>query len=111
MAEPPYPIKVTSDAENDLASIHAYMAAHRSADDADALIDRLVERMNALRDFPLRGTVPQEMAVLGEDAYRQIVQPPYRIIYHFTGAFVLILMIADGRRDMQALLSQRLLGQ
>ncbi|QGP78922.1 type II toxin-antitoxin system RelE/ParE family toxin [Sphingobium sp. CAP-1] len=111
MIEPSYPIEVTDDVENDLANIHAYMAAQRSAEDADQLIDRLVERMVALRDFPLRGAIPQELGALGENEYRQLVHAPYRIIYHFTGRFVAILMIADGRRDMRTLLEQRLFGK
>lgn len=111
MIEPPYPIEVTDDAENDLVNIHAYMASQRTTNDADHLIDRLVERMMALRHFPLRGSIPQELGALGENEYRQLVHAPYRIIYHFTGRLVAILMIADGRRDMRTLLEQRLFGK
>jgi hypothetical protein len=34
---------------------------------------------------------------------------PYRIIYRIIGEYVYVMLIADGRRDMQALLQRRLL--
>jgi len=42
--------------------------------------------------------------------YRETFFKPYRIIYSVEGTRVDVYMIADGRRDMQALLSRRLLG-
>jgi toxin ParE1/3/4 len=62
-----------------------------------------------LRTFPLRGGVPNELDALGVRDYRQLLSRPYRIIYHFDDKVVDILMIADGRRDMQTLLTHRLL--
>ena len=41
--------------------------------------------------------------------YREIFFKPYRIIYRVMGDNVYVLVIADGRRDMQALLLRRLL--
>ena len=41
--------------------------------------------------------------------YREIFFKPYRIIYRVMGDNVYVLVIADGRRDMQALLQRRLL--
>jgi toxin ParE1/3/4 len=35
---------------------------------------------------------------------------PYRIIYYLSDDRVIIVLIADGRRDMRSLLAQRLLG-
>ena len=35
---------------------------------------------------------------------------PYRIVYQVLGETVYVMLIADGRRDMQALLQRRLLG-
>ncbi|SEJ31749.1 toxin ParE1/3/4 [Sphingobium sp. AP50] len=110
MAEPPYPVRLADSAMNDLADIRSYIAEQRSPEDADRLIDMLVDRMASLRHFPLRGSVPLELDALGVRDYRQLLQNPYRIVYHFAEDAVAILMIADGRRDMQALLQQRLLG-
>jgi toxin ParE1/3/4 len=41
--------------------------------------------------------------------YREISFKPYRIIYRVMAENVYVLVIADGRRDMQALLQRRLL--
>ena len=41
--------------------------------------------------------------------YREIVFKPYRIIYRVMEDNVYVLVIADGRRDMQTLLQRRLL--
>jgi len=35
---------------------------------------------------------------------------PYRLIYRVTSKQIVIYIIADGRRDMQASLSRRMLG-
>ena len=41
--------------------------------------------------------------------YREIFFKPYRIIYRVMEDNVHVLVIADGRRDMQTLLQRRLL--
>jgi toxin ParE1/3/4 len=48
--------------------------------------------------------------VLGIREYRQIYFKPYRVIYRVMDKQVVIYLIADGRRDMQSLLTRRLLG-
>ncbi|MDZ4201419.1 MAG: type II toxin-antitoxin system RelE/ParE family toxin [Gallionella sp.] len=63
-----------------------------------------------LSDFPERGTYPKELIALGIREYRQAHFKPYRLIYRVSGKQAFIYIIADGRRDMQALLSRRMLG-
>ena len=46
---------------------------------------------------------------LGILEYREIFFKPYRIIYRVMDKNVYVLLIADGRRDMQTLLQKRLL--
>ena len=48
---------------------------------------------------------------LGIKEYRQVFFKPYRLIYRVMNADVVVYVIADGRRDMQSLLTRRLLGQ
>jgi len=47
---------------------------------------------------------------LGIREYREVFLKPTRIIYRIIEKKVYILLIADGRRDMDALLQRRLLG-
>ncbi|MDR3556638.1 MAG: hypothetical protein P4L55_17950 [Syntrophobacteraceae bacterium] len=49
------------------------------------------------------------MLAIGLREYREIYFKPYRIIYRVLAETVYVMVIADGRRDMQALLQSRLL--
>ena len=50
-----------------------------------------------------------ELAAIGVTDYRQRAFKPYRIIYRIVGMKVYVYLVADGRRDMQSLLTRRLL--
>ncbi len=111
MTAPTFEVRFTQDAEDDLESIHDYVATHRSGDQADALLGGLLERIATLETFPMRGAVPEELADLGSTDFRQQLHGPYRLIYRVIDKVVFVVVIADGRRDMQALLERRLLGR
>jgi toxin ParE1/3/4 len=74
-------------------------------------VSELRELAEGLQSFPERGSVPKELEATGSPEFRQLVRPPYRLFYAVTEHEVLILLIADGRRDMQTLLRQRLLSR
>ena len=59
--------------------------------------------------MPERGSHPKELLELGIREYRQMFFKPYRLIYRVTGGKVYVHLVVDGRRDMQTLLSRRLL--
>ena len=111
MAVARYEVRLTQGAEEDLEALHDYLAENRSEGEADALLDALLGKIEAFESFPLRGSVPQELDGLGIREFRQTLLPPYRLIYRVVGSKVFISVIADGRRDMQALLERRLLGR
>lgn len=93
---------------SDLDEIAAFMTEVRGRDEAAALVTTLLDRAETLGTFPRRGAVPKEMLELDEVHCRQIVHKQYRIIYLVIGSTVRVAMIADGRRDMPALLRERL---
>ena len=105
-----YKVLLTKGAERDLEDLCGYIAQYDSPDSADYVLDRLMEVAESLAAFPERGSHPQELLALGIREYRQSFFKPYRVIYRVIGKQVIIYVIADGRRDMQALLSRRLLG-
>lgn len=111
MTEERFEVELTQGAEDDLEAIHEYLAEQRSAEAAESLLDALLEKIHALERFPQQGSVPKELEALGIREFRQILLDPYRLIYRIIGSKVFILVIADGRRDMQALLERRLLGR
>ncbi|WP_448665237.1 type II toxin-antitoxin system RelE/ParE family toxin (plasmid) [Sphingomonas sp. CJ20] len=104
-----YTVYLTAGAEADLVDIYDWIAAHRAPDQADAFFDTMLARIDSLEAFPDRGGVPAELDALGIREFRQIVAPPYRLLYRAIVDSVFVLLIADGRRDFQALLERRLL--
>jgi toxin ParE1/3/4 len=105
-----YEILLTQGAEQDLESIHDYIAEFDCIANANYVLDQLMEVMEGLAQFPERGSYPKELAALGIKEYRQTAFKPYRVIYRVVGNHVVIYLIVDGRRDMQSVLSRRLLG-
>ena len=102
-------VMLTEGAERDLEEIYDYIAEFDSPTSANHVLDKLLEVAESLATFPERGSYPRELLALGIREYRQTVFKPYRIIYRIKTQ-VFIYLIADDRRDMQALLARRLLG-
>jgi toxin ParE1/3/4 len=103
-------VLLTKSAERDIEEIYDYIADNDTPENADHVLDKLMEVAETLSTFPERGAYPKELLLLGIREYRQAHFKPYRLIYRVIGKQVLIYMIADGRRDMQTLLSRRMLG-
>jgi toxin ParE1/3/4 len=76
---------------------------------ADYVLDRISEAFRKLAELPERGTYPKELSEVGIREFREVFFKPYRIIYRVERRTLYVYLIADGRRDMQALLSRRLL--
>ena len=103
-------VLLTAGAEQDLEAIYDYIAEYDSLASANYVLDMLVKTTENLSRFPKRGSYPKELLCLGIKVYRQALFKSYRVIYSTTDSDVIIHLIADGRRDMQSLLSRRLLG-
>jgi toxin ParE1/3/4 len=105
-----YGVLLTQGAEQDLESIHDYISEFDSVANANHVLDRLMEVVEGLTQFPERGSYPKELVALGIKDYRQTGFKSYRVIYRILGDRVVIYLIVDGRRDLQSLLARRLLG-
>jgi toxin ParE1/3/4 len=103
-------VLLTEDAERDLEDIYDYIAEFDSPSNAEHVLDRLLDVVERLESLPERGSQPKELRSLGIHEYRQSFFKPYRVICRVIDDQVIIYVIADGRRDMQSLLSRRLLG-
>ena len=102
-------VLLTEDAERDLEDVYSYIAEHDCRQNADYVLDRLLQVTDSLATAPERGLVPRELGALGIREYRQVFFKPYRVIYRQIDQQVVIYISADGRRDMQSLLARRLL--
>ena len=104
-----YEVALTKSASRDLEEIYDYIELHDGRRPADDLLNALEEGFASLESLPNRGTVPNELEELGIMEFREIFFKPYRIIYEVTEKQVIVYLIADGRREMRALLERRLL--
>ena len=100
---------LTDDAARDLEALYDYIESHDAPGKADYVLDQIEKAFASLAENPERGARPKELLVVGLREYREIFFKPYRIIYRVMSENVYVMVIADGRRDMQTLLQRRLL--
>ena len=105
----PFAVFLTTDSARDLNELYDYIAVHDSSRKADYVLEQIEKTFSTLSEFPERGVYPKELLKLGIREYREIFFKPYRIIYRVMDKNVYVLLVADGRRDMQSLLQRRLL--
>jgi toxin ParE1/3/4 len=105
----PFKVLLTNDAARDLDELYDYIALHDAPRKADHVLEQIEKAFSKLSEFPERGAYPKELLALGIREYREVFFKPYRIIYRVMDKNVYVLMIVDGRRDMQSLLQRRLL--
>lgn len=77
---------------------------------AQQVFDQVAERSRALETLPFRGRVVPELARYEVTAYRELIIPPYRLMYRIDGDRVLVVAVFDSRRDLEEILLSRFLG-
>ncbi len=105
----PFSVFLTDDASRYLEDIVDYIEKHDVPGKAEHVLEQIEKTLKSLSEMPQRGTYPKELLALGLREYREIFFKPYRIIYRIMDPRVYVMLIADDRRDMQALLQRRLL--
>lgn len=105
----PFSVLLTDDAAHDLEDLCAYIDLHDAPGKGDYVLEQIEKVFDSLSENPQRGACPKELLAVGLREYREIFFKPYRIIYRVVERNVYVLLIVDGRRDMQALLQRRLL--
>ena len=105
----PFAVQLTDDAARDLEEIVDYISRQDAPGSAEYVLERIEQAFQGLSELSERGSYPRELLELGIREYREVCFKPYRIIYRVMGDGVYVLVIADGRRDMRALLERRLL--
>ncbi len=104
-----FSVLLTNDAERDLEELYDYIALHDAPPKATYVLGQISQMFTRLAELPERGTIPKELQKLGIKEFREVFFKPYRIIYRVLDKNVYVLLIVDGRRDMQSLLQRRLL--
>ena len=101
---------LTADAAADLLGVVDWIAAHDAPANAGRVLARTESTIADVARFPQRGAHPRELLAFGIREYRETSFKLYRIICRVEGRRVYVYLIADARRDLQALLAQRLQG-
>ncbi|MDE2988708.1 MAG: type II toxin-antitoxin system RelE/ParE family toxin [Chloroflexota bacterium] len=104
-----YSVELTDDAERDLEDIFDYVEQRDTQAQANQLLEEIAQVVGSLSQFPNRGRVQSELLDHGIDRYRETIHKSYRIIYEVKDEVVYVLLISDGRREMQDLLFQRVI--
>jgi addiction module RelE/StbE family toxin len=103
-----YRVIWTETAKRDLEDV-VYFIAVDSKERATKTLKRIRTKAASLRRTPMRGRVVPELLDLGFKTWRELILSPYRIIYRVEGRSVLVLSVLDGRRNVEAILMDRLM--
>ncbi len=98
----------TAVAADDLERIAAYLSSESPLRAAD-VIDRIVDRAESLSSLPDRGRTPRELRAIGDRSWRELQEPPWRIVYRRLDDLIQIHAVLDGRRNLEDILMERML--
>jgi plasmid stabilization system protein ParE len=85
-----------------------YIAAD-SPSNAFEVFKEIKQKASSLYTFPDRGRIVTELQDQGIYLYRELIVPPWRIIYRISEKNVYILSVLDSRRNVEDILLKRLI--
>ena len=94
-------------AEEDLKSIIEYIYTDRPSA-ARVNLGKIKTRASSLCTFPQRGRIVPELKDHGIFQYRELIIPPWRVIYRVSEEQVYVLSVIDSRRNVEDVLLKRL---
>ncbi len=94
-------------AENDLKEILEYIAIDNPLS-ALEIFQEIKQRASSLYTFPERVRVVPELLDQSILIYRELVVPPWKIIYRISDKIVYVLSVLDSRRNVEDILLKRL---
>ncbi len=103
-----YSIKWAQPAKIDLIEIAEYIAED-SPTIARKIVKKIYERISKLKMAPERGRVVPELAKQGITQYREMIISPWRILYQIDEKIVYVVLVVDGRRNLEDILFQRIM--
>jgi addiction module RelE/StbE family toxin len=86
----------TDTAQDHLDAIYAYIAQD-SPEYALRMVDRLTRRSQQIAEAPFSGRRVPEYDL---DQIREVIERPYRIIYHITPDQIDVIAVLHGARDV-----------
>lgn len=89
-------VRWTETAQDHLDAIYAYIA-QGSPEYALRMVDRLTRRSQQIANAPLSGRCVPEYNL---DQVREVIERPYRIIYHIKPAQIDVIAVLHGARNV-----------
>lgn len=102
-----YEVLWPNTAEIDLKSIIEYIAED-SPSNAFKIIKNIKQKVSNLYTFPEKGCIVPELQDQGIMQYRELIIPPWRILYRISKESVYILSMLDSHRNIEDILLKRL---
>jgi plasmid stabilization system protein ParE len=93
-------------AENDLKEIIEYIATDSPAH-ALKTLNKIKQQASGLYTLPERGRIVPELKDQGILLYRELIVPPWRIMYRISEMNVYILSVFDSRQNVEDILLHR----
>ena len=94
--------------ENDLKEIIEYIATDSPAN-ALITLKRIKQKASSLYTLPERGRIVPGLKDQGILLYRELIVPPWRIIYRISEMKVYVLSVLDARQNVEDILLGRLI--
>ena len=98
----------TITALDDLKKIIKYIKKD-SIERAENIFNKIKIKTLNLSNMPLEGRIVPELREYKIETYRELIEPPWRIIYKIEDRKVFILSVIDGRRNVEDILIDRFL--
>jgi addiction module RelE/StbE family toxin len=102
-----YQVVWSNIAENDLKNIIEYIADD-SPSNAFKIFKNMKQKASMFFTFPERGRIVPELCDQGISQYREMIIPPWRILYRISEKRVYVLSVLDSRRNIEDILLKRL---
>ncbi len=103
-----YTVLWTDDALKDFDRIIGHISNENRTNAAN-IYQEMKNQAISLEQFPLRGRVVPELEALGFTHYRELLFKRWRIIYTVDGTTVYILLLLDGRQNLEDQLIYKIL--
>ena len=103
-----YDVIWSETSQKDLMGIIEYIAAD-SPSNAFEIFKGIKQKASSLYTFPDRGRIVPELQDQGIFLYRELIVPPWKIIYRISKKAVYILSVLDSRQNVEDILLRRLI--
>jgi len=107
---PRYEIIWTDVAENDLKGIIEYIYTDNRKN-ALTVLKIIKKSASNLYTLPERGRIVPELQEQGILQYRELIIPPWRLIYRIDERKLYVFSVIDSRRNVEDILLSRLIGR